>query len=155
MITIRPARSTDAHAIARIHTGARRDAMPYLPEVHSDEETLAWVREVVLPGQDVQAAVVDALVVGYIAIEGSTIDALYVSPSHQGRGIGSVLLHHAMDGSIGLLDLWTFQRNLGARRFYEARGFLPVEFTDGAGNEEHEPDVRYEWRRTGRPVIAS
>jgi putative acetyltransferase len=155
MISIRPARPTDAHAIARIHIDARRGAMPYLPEVHSDEETLTWVQDVVLPDQDVHVAVIDELVVGYIAVEGSTIDALYVRPAHQGHGIGSVLLHHAMDGSDGLLDLWTFQRNLGARRFYEARGFLTIEFTDGTGNEEHEPDVRYEWRRSGRRGLTS
>ena len=45
------------------------------------------------------------------------------------------------------LQLWTFQRNAQARRFYEARGFVVVEQTDGAGNEEKEPDARYLWTR--------
>jgi putative acetyltransferase len=43
-----------------------------------------------------------------------------------------------------VLRLWTFQRNAGARRFYERNGFAAVELTDGLGNEEREPDVRYE-----------
>ena len=43
------------------------------------------------------------------------------------------------------LTLWTFQRNLRARRFYEANGFVAVRETDGAGNEEKEPDVLYRW----------
>ena len=34
-----------------------------------------------------------------------------------------------------------------ARRFYEARGFRAIRFTDGAGNEEKTPDVRYRWER--------
>ena len=34
-----------------------------------------------------------------------------------------------------------------ARRFYEARGFSAVAFTDGARNEEGEPDVLYRWTR--------
>jgi mannose-6-phosphate isomerase-like protein (cupin superfamily) len=34
------------------------------------------------------------------------------------------------------LSLWTFQRNLVARRFYEQHGFLLVDETDGARNEE-------------------
>ena len=38
------------------------------------------------------------------------------------------------------------QQNERARRFYEARGFRAVEFTDGEANEEKTPDVRYEWR---------
>lgn len=38
-----------------------------------------------------------------------------------------------------------FQLNDKARRFYERRGFVAVEFGDGTGNEEGEPDVRYHW----------
>ena len=45
---------------------------------------------------------------------------------------------------LGVLRLWTFQRNAGARRFYERNRFIAVEFGDGSGNEEGEPDVRYE-----------
>ncbi|MDP9464580.1 MAG: GNAT family N-acetyltransferase, partial [Actinomycetota bacterium] len=41
------------------------------------------------------------------------------------------------------LQLWTFESNDRARRFYERHGFTAVEFTDGAGNEERWPDVRY------------
>ena len=44
------------------------------------------------------------------------------------------------------MQLWTFQQNDRARRFYEARGFEAVEFTDGSGNKERQPDVRYVWR---------
>jgi len=32
-----------------------------------------------------------------------------------------------------------------AQRLYERHGFVAVERTDGAGNEECEPDVRYVW----------
>ena len=46
------------------------------------------------------------------------------------------------------IQLWTFQANAGARRFYERHAFLAEELTDGAGNDEGEPDVRYRWRRT-------
>ena len=45
------------------------------------------------------------------------------------------------------LHLWTFQRNAQARRFYEARSFALVKETDGAGNEEKEPDALYLWTR--------
>ena len=30
---------------------ARRVAMPWLPEMHTDEETRAWVRDILLPHQ--------------------------------------------------------------------------------------------------------
>ena len=39
------------------------------------------------------------------------------------------------------LQLWVFQRNVGARRFYERHGFTLTELTDGSRNEEREPDA--------------
>ena len=43
-----------------------------------------------------------------------------------------------------VLRLYTFQCNVGARRFYERAGFAAVEFGNGSNNEESEPDIRYE-----------
>jgi hypothetical protein len=45
------------------------------------------------------------------------------------------------------LNLWTFQANAQARRFYERHGFRLIEMTDGSGNEERTPDARYRWTR--------
>jgi len=45
------------------------------------------------------------------------------------------------------LELWVFQRNERARAFYRRHGFVLVEETDGAGNEERTPDARYAWAR--------
>ena len=42
------------------------------------------------------------------------------------------------------LQLYTFQENLRARAFNEARGFTNVEFNE-AGGEEQLPDVRMQW----------
>jgi GNAT superfamily N-acetyltransferase len=74
------------------------------------------------------------------------VEQLYVDPEHTGAGIGSRLIELAKDRSPAGLQLWTFQANEGARRFYERHGFTVVELTDGAGNEEHQPDVRYAWK---------
>ena len=41
--------------------------------------------------------------------------------------------------------LWVFQKNEGARRFYERHGFELVKLTDGAENMEREPDALYRW----------
>jgi ribosomal protein S18 acetylase RimI-like enzyme len=45
------------------------------------------------------------------------------------------------------LQLWTFQRNVSAIRFYQANGFRLVRETDGAVNEEREPDALFAWSR--------
>src|SRR5882762_6404696 len=62
-------------------------------------------------------------------------------------GVGRELLQVAQR-PFDRLHLWTFQRNVPARRFYEARGFALVRETDGAGNEEKEPDALYRWTRS-------
>ena len=36
-------------------------------------------------------------------------------------------------------------RNAPARTFFERHGFHAARLTDGADNEEHEPDVLYVW----------
>lgn len=67
-------------------------------------------------------------------------------PKAQGFGIGTALLA-IPQAEFFQLSLWTFRRNRGAPRFYEARGFVAVAETDGAGNEEGEPDILYVWTR--------
>jgi hypothetical protein len=46
--TIRKADAADAPAIAGIHHAARRDALPYLPDLHTPEGVLAFFRDRVL-----------------------------------------------------------------------------------------------------------
>ena len=79
--------------------------------------------------------------------DGAWLMQLYVKPGWTGRGIGTNLLREALaDAAFAtpVLRLYTFSRNEGARRFYERHGFVAVAFGDGSGNQEGEPDVRYE-----------
>ena len=142
---IRPARSADAEAIADVHLDSRREAMPWLPMLHSREDTIAYFAGHVLLHEEVLVAEVNQLVVGFIALEGDHVDHLYIAPAYQGRGIGDTLLAMAKEVRPDGLMLWTFQRNARARQFYEARGFVAAELTDGSRNEEREPDAPYRW----------
>ena len=142
---LRQARPSDATAVARLHLAARRHAMPYLRELRSDAEVRAWTRETLLPKAEVWIAEVSGKPVGYLALVDDILDHLYVAPDHQGRGVGSMLLAKAKALRPNGLRLYAFQRNRRARAFYEARGFAPMGFSDGTGNEEMEPDVLYEW----------
>jgi ribosomal protein S18 acetylase RimI-like enzyme len=142
---IRPARSADAEAIADVHLDSRREAMPWLPVLHSLEDTIAYFAGHVLLHEEVLVAEVNQLVVGFIALEGDHVDHLYIAPAYQGRGIGDTLLAMAKEVRPDGLMLWTFQRNARARQFYEARGFVAAELTDGSRNEEREPDALYRW----------
>ena len=84
-------------------------------------------------------------VVGFLLLDGSWISQLYVDPSWTGRGIGSRLVTVAKDCRPGGIQLWAFQSNRRAHRFYERHGFVAERWTDGAANQELAPDVRYGW----------
>jgi putative acetyltransferase len=144
--TIREAQAADASAIAEIHRAARRDALPYLPVLHTPEGVLAFFRDRVLTQCEVWVGTLAGPVAGFCVVKDERIDHLYVAPEHQGRGLGGRLLRHAMGRRLSL-QLWTFQRNVRARRFYEKHGFVAIKETDGSGNEEREPDVLYAWSR--------
>jgi GNAT superfamily N-acetyltransferase len=143
---IRPARADDAIAIATAHIDARQVAMPWLPVIHTFEETVQFFHDFVLPLQVVLVTELEEGVVGFIAIYSQWVEHLYVSPAHQGIGIGDALLVRAKELRPDGLMLWTFEQNHRARAFYERRGFVAVEFTDGSRNEERTPDVRYQWK---------
>ena len=141
---IRRARTDDAGAIAEIHLASFRATYDF-PPAHTDEEVRHWVRGSLLPSTETWVAEADGVAVGFISIGEGWVEQLYVRPPRTGRGIGSRLLAVAMERHAGGLQLWTFQVNRGARRFYERHGFRAVEETDGAANEERQPDVRYVW----------
>lgn len=136
----------DMDAAARVHRGAFDAAMPWLAGLHTPDEDRWFYREWAFPACQVWGWFDDDGLSGIIAFRDGWVEQLYVLPVAQGRGAGTQLLDVAKHAS-DRLELWTFQRNAPARRFYEARGFAPVEQTDGARNEEKEPDVRYLWAR--------
>jgi GNAT superfamily N-acetyltransferase len=84
----------------------------------------------------------------FLAQRGEEVRLLYTRPDRIGMGAGSQLIEASKATGVGALELWCFQANERARRFYEARGFHAVRFTDGADNEEQMPDIRYRWERS-------
>jgi GNAT superfamily N-acetyltransferase len=144
-LSLRPAEPKDADAIADVFLASRKVSMPYLPDLHSDEETRKWIRDVVLARNEVWVAAAGDRVDGFLALNGEVLEHIYVAPRLHGSGLGSALLAKAKQLRPNGFRLWVFQRNMQARGFYEARGMRAVEFTDGSENEEREPDVLYEW----------
>jgi putative acetyltransferase len=145
-LTIRNARAAEAEAIARLHHQTRDTSMAYLPKLHTVEAGITFFSDVVLKEWTVVVAEREGVLAGYCAYRDGWLGHLYVHPVHQGQGIGSILLKHAMTEK-DHLQLWVFQKNLGAIRLYERVGFDLVRTTDGSANEEHEPDALYRRRR--------
>jgi len=137
---------TNMGAAAQVHRIAFDQAMPRLVGLHTPEEDRWFYRERVFKTCRVWGRFDQDALSGLIAFRDGWVEQLYVLPAAQGRGVGTELLDVAKR-ACERLELWTFQCNERARRFYEARGFALVEQTDGARNEEKEPDARYVWAR--------
>lgn len=144
-LVLRRAGSADAAGVADVWLRSFDAALPTVRRAHPDDDVRRWVRDVLVPGDDTWVAEVEGAVVGVLALSPGWLDQLYLDPRFRGRGIGDRCVALAQERQPGGLQLWTFQINGPARRFYERHGFVAVERTDGAGNEEHEPDVRYRW----------
>jgi GNAT superfamily N-acetyltransferase len=140
----------DMDEAAIVHRASFDERLPWLAGLHTPEEDRRFYRDQLFATCSIWGALKGDALVGVIAFREGWVDQLYVLPEAQGEGIGSKLLEIAMAGS-PYLFLWTFQRNKAARSFYEHRGFVAARKTDGAANEEREPDVLYRWSAATRP----
>ncbi|MGW2122158.1 GNAT family N-acetyltransferase [Streptomyces sp. SM1] len=146
-VALRRAVASDAGAAAGVWLRSFAAALPGVVRPRSDDEVREYFRHVLVPRRETWVA--DAPgdgVVGVLVLKGGVLEQLYLEPGWRGRGIGDRFVALAKERSPGGLSLWTFQVNAPAHRFYERHGFTAVERTDGSGNEEREPDVRYVWR---------
>jgi GNAT superfamily N-acetyltransferase len=139
---IRQGSAADAGIIGGIFVRAR-DAMTYLPRIpDGDRPKLGgWITI-----RHEMWVIEDAgRVVGFAGLSKGWLDHLYVDPDSHGAGFGSMLLEHVKRLQPEGVRLWVFQKNAGARRFYERHGFRLEKVTDGSGNMEREPDALYRW----------
>jgi GNAT superfamily N-acetyltransferase len=142
---IRRADVQSAEAIARLLRLVLRASLPFLPQLHTPDQDLWFVRNVMFAQCELWVVETNDID-GFIAFRDGWVDQLYVRPDCQRGGIGKALLGQAMK-THSPLRLWTFQRNAAAIRFYLAQGFHEIERTDGSRNEEREPDILLEWAR--------
>jgi GNAT superfamily N-acetyltransferase len=151
-LELRQAMATEAAEIAELYLASFKATYDF-PLAHTDDQVRHWIAEVLLPNHEVWVATTRASsIVGMTALSSEMLDQLYVAPAWTGRGVGSRLVELAKRRRPDGLDLYTFQVNHYARRFYARRGFLQVSLGDGSANEEGQPDVRYAWRSTWQPV---
>jgi GNAT superfamily N-acetyltransferase len=142
-VELRRARADEADAIADLYTLIRSANEPAIPPaVHTAEENRLWATTMLLPDHETWVGDGGGVIVGFMALRRPDwIGHLYLHPDHTGRGLGTRMIALAKQELAGRIQLWTFQSNTGARRFYARHGFREVEWTDG-DNEEGAPDVR-------------
>jgi GNAT superfamily N-acetyltransferase len=141
-LDLRAAQTTDAGTLAEILSGFIDDT-DWMPRIHTRAEDLAHMGTLIDRGWVTVAQQGDRIA-GFLACHDGWVHALYLAPRFRGRGLGKALLDHAKSRH-SQLDLWTFQANGSAQRFYLREGFRETARTDGADNDENLPDIHYVW----------
>ena len=145
-VEIRKAVAADVAQVADVFIASQADAVPFLRDLHTAQETRAFIANDVFTQCEVWVAAEGKQIVGMMALKDRHIDHLYLLPGHYRRGIGSRFVDKAKTLNPDKLTLYAFQMNKRARAFYESHGFAAIEFGDGSANEAGEPDILYEWQ---------
>ncbi len=127
---IRPYKDKDLGELLEAWYSASSLGHPFLDEAFFQRERNR-IREVYLPNAETWVFEQDGVVVGFIAVMGNEVGALFVDSNYQGRGIGRALMDHARSIR-DFLELLVFKDNKVGRDFYEKYGFHQV------GEELHE-----------------
>jgi GNAT superfamily N-acetyltransferase len=146
-LKIRKIDDADVIHVAELWHFTKKLAYPYLPleQIRTFEEDEKFFREKILARCEVWAIDDNGRITGFLAMQGTYIDRLYVLPDSQQCGIGGRLIQHAKSQSPGGLELHTHRKNIAAWRFYEKCGFLAVHF-GMSPPPECEHDIEFHWR---------
>lgn len=139
---LRELRIGDIPVVARFYQDIRQDTVPL---IHDLDEIVTWMTSVLLPRGSSWVWTHDDAPVAWLDVHDGWVDQLYCARGVTGQGIGSRLLDHAKSLFPQTLQLYTFQVNVGAIRFYQRHGFTEVKRGDGSGNEEGQPDLLLQW----------
>lgn len=124
MLHIRQYRESDLNAVLSSWENASKIAHPFLTEEFLNRERYN-IPNVYLPNADTWVAEMDGVVVGFIALLGNEVGAIFVEPVFQGLGVGRALMDKAQELH-GDLEVEVFQANSIGRKFYSSYGFQPM-----------------------------
>jgi len=86
------------------------------------ESQVKNMRKVYIPASETHVYMQNARAIGFYALSGNTLAALFVAPEYQGRGVGKALLAHAKTQREAL-TLSVYKENGASCQFYLAHGF--------------------------------
>jgi putative acetyltransferase len=131
---IRPFEDADFDQLSTAWRAASVVAHDFLSLDFLEAEVVS-IRDVYLAAAESWVAVDDegdGKVVGFLALMGSEVGALFVHPGHWKKGIGRTLMAKAAEGR-EVLTLDVFEKNEVGRAFFGKFGFLT---TDSSVHEE-------------------
>lgn len=82
------------------------------------------VRRHVLPVIETWILVDSGDILGFVSLNGRKVEALFVDPSHMGKGAGRRLMQHARELKGSPLALDVNEQNPAALAFYKKQGFI-------------------------------
>jgi len=122
---IRPYEARDLEQLLEVFDSASRVGHPFLDETWLQIERRR-LPESYLPATETSVFELDGKVVGFIAMLGQEVAALFVAAEHHREGVGRALLNHVR-GRTDSLMLDVFEENVVARAFYERYGFRKID----------------------------
>ncbi|WP_310618914.1 GNAT family N-acetyltransferase [Flexibacterium corallicola] len=120
-VEIRPFHQSDLEDLLDIWETASKYAHPFLSDDFLKKER-ENIPNLYLPNADTWVATVEDKVIGFIALLGNEIGALFVDPAHHGQGHGTALCNKAKTLHEELF-VSVFKENRSGRRFYDRYGF--------------------------------
>jgi putative acetyltransferase len=123
---IRPYRESDCPAILETYATSKLDELRFedikfdLLPLQDDDKRLTE-----LMASDIYVFD-DGVVVGYGALYGSEIRALFVCPKARGKGVGKRLFEFLLSKTIGSANLYVAKSNAPAKQLYANFGFKVV-----------------------------
>ncbi|QCP02308.1 GNAT family N-acetyltransferase [Salinivibrio kushneri] len=121
-LTIRRMRPDDTEPVLDIWLNASLQAHDFIDEAFWHQQRDA-MRASYLPMADVWVGTYQEVILGFYALHGNTLAAIFVDPAHQGAGVGSQLLDHAKLQK-PTIDLTVYQKNTASYAFYLRHGFV-------------------------------
>jgi len=119
--TIREYRSEDLESVLTAWESASRVAHPFLSEAFLDQERYN-IPNVYLPNAETWVAERAGQVIGFIALIGNEVGAIFVLSEFHGTGAGQALMDKAQELR-GELEVEVFKANTIGRNFYDRYGF--------------------------------
>ncbi|MHA4729756.1 GNAT family N-acetyltransferase [Ensifer adhaerens] len=120
-VMIRAYRAADLEELSAIWFEASITAHAFVGEARLCEQRLL-IETVYLPNAETWVAIRDGEPAGFVSLLDDFIGGLFVSPRHQGAGIGRLLVSHALQLK-GQLRLEVYTANSQAYAVYENLGF--------------------------------
>lgn len=130
-VHIRPYLDKDLDELLLAWENASKIAHPFLKEDFLAQERKN-IPELYLPNADTWVVDSGNQVVGFIALIGNEVGAIFLQPEYQGRRMGKLMMDKAQELH-GDLEVEVFENNSMGRKFYAQYGFKVVE------EKVHEP----------------